>query len=29
MFTFSMFLLGVFVGIMVAGIFQGNSDGGI
>lgn len=29
MFTFSMFLLGVFVGIMVTGIFQGNSDGGI
>jgi len=28
MFTFSMFILGVFVGIMIAGLFQGNSDGG-
>ena len=29
MFTFSMFLLGVFVGVMVAGLFHGSSDGSI
>ena len=29
MFAFSMFILGVFVGVVIAGLFHGNSEGGI